>query len=229
MTLQELITTLINGELVQLSIDIDEDDQPQLIRYISMGLTELYTRFPLKDREVFVQQYDNITLYKLSSEYAVTNTDSTASPKYIIDNSSPFTDDIIRIDSAFDEIGIELPINDYSDANSIMMTAYNEVQVPRPVGTNSMSFIYRANHPAIDPNVTDTESVTIELPTSHLTALVFYVGFRYHAFDMAQDSQAVSMAYYQKYLAELQMLEQLNVLNNSDTDTNIKLIQGGWV
>jgi len=229
MTLQDLITTLTNGELVQIRIDIDAGDQPQLIRYISMGLTELYTRFPLKDREVFVQQYDDITLYKLSSEYAITNTESTATPKYVIDNASPFTDDIIRVDAAYNEAGVELPINDYSDAESIMMSAYNEVQVPRPVGTNSMSFVYRANHPALDPNVVDPSTVTIELPVSHLTALIFYVGFRYHSFDMTQDAQAVSMAYYQKYIAETQMLEKLNVLNDSDTDTNIKLIQGGWV
>ncbi len=229
MTLQDLITTLTNGELVQIRIDIDAGDQPQLIRYISMGLTELYTRFPLKAREVFVQQYDNITLYKLSSDYAVSNTESTESPKYIIDYITPFTDDIIRVDSAYDELGVELPLNDYLDDNSIMLAGYNEVQVPHPTGTNSMSFVYRANHPALDPNVVDTSTVELELPVSHLTALIFYVGFRYHSFDMTQDAQAVSMAYYQKYIAELQMLEKLNVLNDSDTDTNIKLIQGGWV
>lgn len=229
MTLQDLITTLTNGELVQIRIDIDAGDQPQLIRYISMGLTELYTRFPLKDGEVTLQEYDDITLYTLSSEFAISNTDSTADPKYIVDEGTPFTDDIIRVDSVFNEIGIPLPLNDYSSTDSLFMAGYNVIQVPNPVSTNSISIIYRANHPTLDPNVADPSTVNIELPDSLLTALIFYVGFRYHSFDMTQDAQAVSMAYYQKYTAELQMLEKLNVLNDTDTDTNIKLQLGGWV
>ena len=229
MTLQDLITTLTNGELVQIRIDVDAGDQPQLIRYISMGLTELYTRFPLKDGEVTVQQYDSITMYTLSSEFAQTNTDSTADPKYIADENEPFTDDIIRVESAFNEVGIPIPLNDYSCADSLFMSGYNTIQVPAPVSSNSMSLIYRANHPALDPNVVDPSTVNIELPDSLLTALLFYVGFRYHSFDMTQDAQAVSMAYYQKYTAELQMLDKFNVLNDADTDSNIKLQLGGWV
>lgn len=229
MTLQDLITTLTNGELVQIRIDIDAGDQPQLIRYISMGLTELYTRFPLKDGEVTIQQYDNITMYTLSSEFAESNTDSTATTKFIVDKNDPFIDDIIRVESAFNEIGIPVPLNDYSCADSLFMASYNTLQIPAPVSTNSTQLIYRANHPALDPDVVDPSTVDIELPDSLLTALLFYVGFRYHSFDMTQDAQAVSMAYYQKYIAELQMLEKLNVLNDSDTDTNIKIQLGGWV
>ncbi len=229
MTLQDVIETLANGELVQIRIDLDAGDQPQLIRYIAMGLTELYTRFPLKEREVWIQEYENITLYKLDSQYAQSNTSSTASPKYILDSTDPFTDDIIRVDSAFNEEGIEVPINDYTDATSVFVSSYNELQIVAPISTNTTLLLYRANHPALDPAVSDPSTVTIELPQSHLTALLFYVGFRYHSFDMTQDAQAVSMAYYQKYIAEIQMLEQFNVVNDSDTNTNTKLIQNGWV
>ena len=83
MKLQTIFDQLIHGELSQLFIGgaetsdvIVPDNYPKVISYINMGLLELYKRFPLRLKELVIQQNEGIGTYILDSNYAVANNES---------------------------------------------------------------------------------------------------------------------------------------------------------
>ena len=102
MKVSDVFSELVHGELSAHAIammgSISDTDTPRVISYINSGLLALYTRYPLLMKELRLQQYSHITLYKLSVEHALTNSASDK-VKYIIDsNLAPFTGDVIRVE-----------------------------------------------------------------------------------------------------------------------------------
>lgn len=167
MYLSKLFKQLATGELSQVAIsengNIQEDSYDAIVTHLNIGLTKLYTRFPLLEKEVVIQQFAHITLYTLSSQYAYTNDDSTEPYKYIIDSEeNPFEDDVLRIEQAFDEGGVPISINDEFSSNRVIFTpSYDSVQIPLPEEENSIFITYRANHPEIS---LEDETIVTTIP-----------------------------------------------------------------
>ncbi|CAL9954681.1 virion structural protein [Vibrio phage D518] len=233
MLLSEVLTYLAQGDLRNLAIGgdgsgvIPEKHQPTIIGHINLALTELHTRFPLKERELTIQQFDHIEFYKLTKEYSATS--GTAEHKYIIDTEEcPFTDDIIRIETAYNEIGCEVPLNDYTLDTSLFTPAYNVIQIPLPVGTNTSLFIYRANHPLIPVEGTDPTTTEVDLPYTFLEALMFYVAQRVYSNKSGNEGQAMASTYKIKYEAACEFLTQHNAANDSYTISNTKPMMNYW-
>lgn len=233
MLLSEVFTYLAQGELRNLTLGgdgngiIPEKHYPTIIGHINLALTELHTRFPLKERELMVQQFDELEFYKLSSEYSVSS--GTADTLYIIDTvANPFTNDIIRLETAFNEIGEEVPLNDYTDNRSIFTPAYDFVQIPEPVGTNTTVFIYRANHTMIPLDTTDPTTVQVDIPYTFLEALMFYVAYRAYSNKSGNEGQAMSSTYKIKYESACEFLQQHNAANDSYTLLNNKPSMNYW-
>ncbi len=71
MKLSEFFDLLEYGELANLPLSgnidspkgIREQDYPVLISHLNLALTDLHTKFNLKEREVAVQQYEPIVYY----------------------------------------------------------------------------------------------------------------------------------------------------------------------
>jgi len=192
MKLLDILKDLTYGELSGLTIgnlipdEFDNEPDPhqyeQIVSYINLGLTEIYKRFFLRSQEIDVQQHEEITTYKLHSDYAQSNL---ASPiliaeRYILDTAEdPFRDDILKIEEVYNEEGTKLAMNDTSDVNSVYTPAYNKVQIPYPNDANIFSVQYRANHPKIPITLaTHPEDVEVEVPNSLYAALLQYVGYR---------------------------------------------------
>ena len=90
MTLQDIFDKLTFGELSQIGVSgngtgISQEDYPKLISHVNLGLTDLYTKFPLREREVVIQQYDEISFYELDITHAQSNTMPTSG------RSNPFS------------------------------------------------------------------------------------------------------------------------------------------
>lgn len=236
MKLSELFEELQTGVLLTTSV-IDECEgelkpskYAQIIGYINLGLTDLHIRFPLDEREVVVQEYDHITIYKLSSEYAQSNTGSTQPIKYIADSvENPFQDNIISISGVYDEEGIEIPVNDYNLQNSLYTPSYNTIQIPNPDSDNAIFIIYRANHVKIPRNTTDPTTVDINIPDVMLNALTYYIGYKFHANLQSADSQTIAQNYQIQYESACLFLEANSTVNSDSRVTNIKSIINGWV
>lgn len=237
MKLSEVFEMLQYGELANVSIsgNIDEEvgiraeDYPLLISHINLALTDLHTRFNLKEKEVVIQQYEDIPYYELDSKYAVSNTESTEEVKYIEDSAySPFIDDVLRINAAFDECGQELPINDENQCNSIFLNSYKRIQIPYPNPDNAIWLTYRANHEKLSMSNPDLNA-DVNVPAYCVEALLSYVASRVHSQRTAQDAQGLSVNLMAKYQMICDQIEEKNVLHNSPSNTNFKLGERGWV
>lgn len=207
---------------------IQASDIPAVINQINMGLTALHTQFPLKERELVIQQFDHITEYKLNSLYALTNDDPSINYKYIMDSvENPFLDDLIRIERAFDEGGNSVPLNDDYADQSWFTVAWDTIQITRPVSTNVSIIMYRAKHPTIPVDV-DTSRTLVDIPPMLEEALQAYVASRCYVALGNQSSAQLSSYYSARYNEQIDIVERKNSFHSSDGDSNIKLGMKGF-
>ena len=231
MLLKEILQRLCEGEFSSIASGYILDGSPLnehhagLVRHIDMGLLELYKRFPLRIREAYIQQYDHIQNYVLHSQFAVTNTESSAPTQYIEDTPlNKFTDsDFLCIDKLFNEIGEEVPLNDYHKCNSMFTSAYNTIQVPCPSSANVFLVHYRAGHTLL-PVDEKPDEVEVHCPYSHLEALLYYVAHRKLASTHADESNM----YLMKFEQSCNKIKELNLMNQDNTQGE-QFYLGGWV
>lgn len=229
MKLDSIFNDLVYGELsshaVAMNGQIENKDKPRIIAHINTVLTELYSRFPLLTKELVVIQYSAITEYHLHSDYAVSNVESTKQIKYILDtDEDPFKDDLLRIESVFDETGDCLLINSDSACKVALTPAQDVMEIPNPVDTNALFVIYRAKHPLVTE-----DTVELLLPEQFRTALLAYVASRMYAGGSAQEHAMLSTTLYQKYELFCSQQELYGMVNKYETSFNKKPCLGGWV
>ena len=231
MFLSEIFDQLTYGELAHLEMGgganygVESKFYPSLVANINLGLTAIHTRFPLLAKEVIIQQYDHIQTYILNSKYAKTNGNSTEPYKYIEDSVyQPFIDDVLKIEQAFDEGGVELKLNDENEFFSVFTTSFNTIQIPYPVAENSLAVVYRANHEkiVIDDNF-NPNTIEIDIAWHLLEPLLFYVAHRYFVTNAPQDS----VNFLNKYNQSCGRIDINGMINKRD-DTNNRLELAGW-
>lgn len=246
MKLIEVFNQLSYGELSQLNLgrldgeDINEDNYPVLMGHVNMGLTALYKRFSLKEGRLNLQIVPNQVSYPLLSKFAVTGK-GTATVRYIKDSAdAPFQEDIHKIERVITDTGGELLLNDYADPYSCHTPSLNILRLPTIVvdgtapldsiyNTKSVTLVYRANHPVIDINVGSFDPATrdIELPYSHLQALLYFVASRAHnPIGMTNEFNAGNN-WNAKYEFECNQLESAGLEVDSGVH-NTRLIRNGW-
>lgn len=236
--LEELFNDLQYGELSQFSVtgDIDDPmtgispaDYPAVISHLNKALTAIHTRLPLRDRELTLQPYEELSFYVLSSEYAISNDESMEPIKYIIDTEErPFIDDVLGITAVYDEGGCKLPLNDENDCKSLYLNNYRTLQVPNPSEDDTLFVTYRANHPKIEPDA-DPATTEIDIPDYCIEPVLFYIASRMYARSNDQGAAARSIEMVQKYELFCTEIERRNVLNNYNNNTNLKLERRGFV
>lgn len=203
---------------------IKPDDYPRLITHINFGLINLYTKFPILEREVLIRQSIKRTKYPLSSKFAESTGKDPS--KFILDEHDPFTDDVLRIDAAFDENGCAVPVNDSNKCNSIFTPSIDLVQIPNPREGEVLFLTYRAK-PVKIPTTTTDLSTEILIPETLWEALCFYVASR--AYSGIQTTQDLSNVYMTRYYNRIAEVEERNVFGNDFNDTNMMLEVRGWV
>lgn len=228
MKVEDIFNDLIFGELSAHAIAMEgvvqDKDKPKLIAHLNVALTALYTRFPLLTKQLVVIQKSYITEYKLTTDHAMSNSDSTA-VKYIYDSlGDPFTGDLLRIDAVYDEIGDELLLNSSEVCKVAATPAQNILEVPNPTDTNALFVIYRARHPVVTLTTTD-----IELSEQLRPALLAYVASRVYAGGTAVEHATISATLMQKFELFCMQLEEYGMVNKNYTNLNMKPCLGGWV
>lgn len=190
MILLNLLKDLTYGELSSLKmgefIPGEHESEPdpsryeQLMSHINLGLTEIYKRFFLLSQEIYIELHEEISTYKLHSDFAASNTVSVEDPKYIIDTAAnPFQDNILKIEEVYDEAGVKMFLNDTTEDLSIYTPSFRTIQVPYPEDDIEYSVQYRATHPrVVYTSAMDPSDIEIELPNSLHEALLYYVASR---------------------------------------------------
>lgn len=248
MQLSQIFEMLTTGELAQVFVggatqgEITEANYRTMGNHVMLGLTSLYKRFNLKQGRINLQLQEDQTTYPLHSRYAVQGKRSLEPVRWIQDTSDEvFMDDILKILSVTGDAGVEFPLNDYTDCYSVMTPTMETVRVPLDVvnyttgtpeiwKTANLLITYQANHPAIVPPLGffDPQLTVVELPQSHVQALLYYVASRVNnPIGMGQEFNAGN-TWFVKYENECVRLgadgDQID-----NTVWNDRARRNGWV
>jgi len=240
MKLSEVFEQLSAGELSQLSIGgaetgaIDPSNYNKVLLHINLALSALYTRFLLKEGTLVLALQPGQYSYSLSSKYAESNLESFVPVKYIKDSTTPFKDDLLKVHRVIDATGQDWALNDEGNLLACRTPSTHTLVVPEDLLAlgGDLRIVYRASHPKVtlDPQylVQDMEEAEIELPYSHLQALLYFVASRFHnPIGMSNEFHAGN-SYAAKYEAECARLEQINLQTDKGGQYN-RLYANGWV
>lgn len=248
MKLNEIFEQLMAGEFSQLSLGgqeqgvINEANYDKVVAHINLGLASLYRRFHLKEGRITLALQPNILTYPLKSDYAVANRRSHQPLRYIMDTQlAPFKDDITKVTKVLTGRELELPLNDVADELSCFTPTMTTLVVPKAVvdqgadtpswlRTDTLTVVYRAAHPAITVGMGlfDPNRVEVELPPSHLEALLWFVASRVNnPVGMGNEFNAGN-TYAAKYERACQELEALG-LDQDQIAHNTRAQQKGFV
>ena len=248
MKLTEVFDQLTSGELSQMAIggseagQIAEADYPKVINHINLALIAIYKRFYLKEGRVDLSMVPGRMIYPIHSKYALSSVKSKEPVKFLLDSATEkFTDDILKIESVQTDAGFEIPMNDATDRLSIATTSPTTLRIPAALTsqvqdlpddykTSKLTVVYRAKHPAIVWNEYnfDPDTIELELPESHLEALLLHVASRAATPTGMINEFNAGNNYASKYELACQQLEIFNFQIDHGNSNN-RLIKNGWV
>ena len=223
MKLMEVFNQLTYGELSQISLggaelgEINLTNYDKVVAHINLGLTALYTRFSLKEKQVSIPLQADANTYFLDM------------------------DDILKLDKVCTDTGYELGLNKSDDPYSCRTPTLKTLRVPQIILnkdpslpdyllTGSLTLTYRANHPLIDANAGsfDPYSYDMELPYSHLEPLLLFVASRVNnPIGMTNEFHAGN-SYAAKYEAACRRLEDTGLQTGAE-EGNERIVRNGWV
>lgn len=236
MKLKEIFDQLTYGELSQMELGglhndspgIEPSRYPMIINHINLGLNALYQRFPLKENSVKVELLPGVCTYTLNGDFSE-------------NSSSDFQNDLIKVERVYTDTGRELGLNDENDSLAIITPSLQSIRVPEAIVnqssdlpkellTKSLKVVYRASHPLLNAsNTINPSNIEVELPYSHLEALLYFVASRLHnPIGMTNEFHAGN-SYAAKYEMVCQRLEAQNIRADQFNLSSSRLERNGWV
>lgn len=223
MKLSEIFQQLTHGELSQVSLggadvgQISEDNHNVVMSHVNLGLTALHKRFHLKEGRMTVVLQAGVQQYVLP-------------------------DDLLKVEQVFMDSGVEISLNDSGDPLSCTTPKPQLLRVPLDVvnqnptlplyyKTAKLELIYRQNHeviPVTDFGLGDPTQIEVDLPYSHLEALLLFVASRVHAPGDLSGQFNASNNYMAKYERACKELEETNLRVDQGGQMN-RLGRNGWV
>ena len=236
MKLQEIFNQLTHGEFKMLSIGgstlnkIDPANYAEVLAHINLGLTALFTRFLLMEGRVIVRPIPGIRQYSLDSKFAVNDRRSREDVRYIIDTpTQPYNDDtVIRVERVLNHKEESLNLNVEGDEHSFFTPSLKSLRVPKE-WTGDVVLVYRQNHPQIVIPVGPflPERIEVELPYTHLEALLYFIASRVHNPLGMQNEFHMGNSYAMKYEQACMMLENKNI-QADHTVQGSRFERNGW-
>lgn len=206
--------------------------RPTVCMYINEGLNRIHSKFLLRENDLILQMYADVTNYHLVKRFAVyagenVPPENREERRYILDlPEEQFKEDVAVIMQVFTQDGVQLPINDEFSTASVFTPQQQILQIPMPVNDRVVSVSYQALHPVIEH--TD-EDAFIFLPAHLLDALKAFVGFRAFSDLNQKDSReraAELLAMYEGICDEV-LLQ--NLTSQSPGNSHTPFFQRGFV
>lgn len=236
MKISDIFDQLTFGELKQIDVGGYEEGEVQpskykeLVNHINIALLQLYTRFPIDEKEFLLTPIAGQTFYNIEP-------DASYLTGVHADGTTTFDNDILRINAVFNQTGSELPLNDEFSEDSVFLPTFKQIQIPLD-RADTYSFIYRAKPAKLVAPVyvfestpedyTDFLDTDVFLPEVLLEPLLAYVEQRVQKAKGGEAGLQQASIASQQFEILCEGVEKRNVLNNANNSTNIKLTLGGW-
>lgn len=224
MNLRQLIDHLVQNNLYQFNMAKNEQF-PAIINALNLELTQLYSRFPVLEKDVAFRRFPEISIYHLTRRYCRSNDESKELYKYILDtHDNPFLGDILKIENAYTESGQHIVLNDNNNPRAWFTPSFDTIQIPNTTDIDTRIAIigYKAKPEHIDPNTTDFEK-DIYIPSYLEEPMIYGITMRVAERLPTQTGMQVVQMAQAKYKELCDNVDTLNLFHENNVSTNIKL------
>jgi len=184
MTLQDLFDTLATGEFTSLNLansvtgSIKEEAYPKVVNSINRGLRELYKKFLLKKKKVYLVQQTDVTRYYLQTRY-LGYAGATTADAYLVDHpDEEFSNDVIRLLEIEDSDGLAVEINPphpYLEQTYFKTSGFDTLDLVTEETGETFLVTYQARYPKITITEDfDPEEINLYFPSFIEEALCNY-------------------------------------------------------
>lgn len=224
MNLRQLIDHLVQNNLYQFNMAKNEQF-PAIINALNLELTQLYSRYPVLEKDVAFRRFPEISLYHLTRKYCRSNDESKELYKYILDTKdNPFLGDILKIENAYTESGQHIVLNDNNNPRAWFTPSFDTIQIPNTTDIDTRIAVigYKAKPEHIDPNTTDFEK-DIYIPSYLEEPMIYGITMRVAERLPTQTGMQVVQMAQAKYKELCDNVDTLNLFHENNVSTNIKL------
>lgn len=224
MNLRQLIDHLVQNNLYQFNMAKNEQF-PAIINALNLELTQLYSRYPVLEKDVAFRRFPQISIYHLTRRFCRSNDESKELYKYILDTKdNPFLGDILKIENAYTESGQHIVLNDNNNPRSWFTPSFDTIQIPNTTDIDTRIAIigYKAKPEHIDPNTTDFEK-DIYIPSYLEEPMIYGITMRVAERLPTQTGMQVVQMAQAKYKELCDNVDTLNLFHENNVSTNIKL------
>ena len=224
MNLRQLIDHLVQNNLYQFNMAKNEQF-PAIINALNLELTQLYSRFPVLEKDVAFRRFPEISIYHLTRRYCRSNDESKELYKYILDTKdNPFLGDVLKIENAYTESGQHIVLNDNNNPRAWFTPSFDTIQIPNTTDIDTRIAIigYKAKPEHIDPNTTDFEK-DIYIPSYLEEPMIYGITMRVAERLPTQTGMQVVQMAQAKYKELCDNVDTLNLFHENNVSTNIKL------
>ena len=224
MNLRQLIDHLVQNNLYQFNMAKNEQF-PAIINALNLELTQLYSRYPVLEKEVAFRRFPEISMYHFTRRYCRSNDESKELYKYILDtHDNPFLGDVLKIENAYTESGQHIVLNDNNNPRAWFTPSFDTIQIPNTTDIDTRIAIigYKAKPEHIDPNTTDFEK-DIYIPSYLEEPMIYGITMRVAERLPTQTGMQVVQMAQAKYKELCDNVDTLNLFHENNVSTNIKL------
>lgn len=224
MNLRQLIDHLVQNNLYQFNMAKNEQF-PAIINALNLELTQLYSRYPVLEKDVAFRRFPEISIYHLTRRYCRSNDESKELYKYILDTrDNPFLGDVLKIENAYTESGQHIVLNDNNNPRAWFTPSFDTIQIPNTTDIDTRIAIigYKAKPEYIDPNTTDFEK-DIYIPSYLEEPMIYGITMRVAERLPTQTGMQVVQMAQAKYKELCDNVDTLNLFHENNVSTNIKL------
>lgn len=240
MKLSEVFEHLQFGELSNLGIVdketglIPEKLYPKVLSSVNLGLAELHKRFVLKKGFLHIELQADQTMYPLRSIYQMGNKAPVGTVQFIQNEGVKFKDDLLKVEKVVTEKGVALGLNDSTTTRSVSTPQYDMLYVSgllqRTLKPSVLTIEYRKGVPPLKicESSFDQLCVAVDLPDTHLMALLYFVASRLHnPIGFTDVTAHEGNNYWSKFESECLNLDFQN-LRVDEVVQNERAQRNGW-
>lgn len=242
MKLSEIFDHLQYGELSNLGLVdkvtgvIPESVYPKILSSVNLGVLDLHKRFVLKKGYLRIKLEEGRTMYPLKSVHQIGNKAPAGTVQFILNDGVKYADDLLKVEKVTTEKGFVLGLNNQSCVRSVSTPQDNVLYVPgqlqrelRPK-PEILTVEYRMTSKPLKicEDSFDPLCVNVELPDTHLQALLYFVASRANnPIGFSQSTMHEGNNYNTKYENECIMLDALN-FRVDEVAVNHRAGRNGW-